>query len=467
MLENIGIVSSANVKLDGLTVVTGKNNSGKTTAGRTLYALISAVENLQQNALADKIAYAKNTINNLFSNFLFPTRFQIKNQIINYREISSLKELLVGLEKLALMAKDSPEELFEWTTTQKLPNDLIAKWEKEVRKNFAKQQDDIIKRLKYLQNTILKDPELIEYVNKRIERKLNVEFFNQISPLAAKPHGKSMCQLKKGDKIFFDVTIDSTDKKSQQYYDCPFENVIFIDDGAVVDELTQNLNRHSSLPPRRFLQTNNKDFLESLLIDSHKEDLMQKLLVMQNTITGELAVEEQATAVMDKIREAISFGVEWKDGRFVSSDLKIDLRNLAQGAKAFLVIKMLLENGTLRKDSILILDEPETRLHPEWQLLFAEVIVLLIKEMGCSVLLTTHSPDFVMALDVSSMEHGIREKTNFYISKKQDDGLVSFDKVDDKAEGVIMDKVYHHLSENIIKLTEKRAKLINAEQNDY
>lgn len=39
-LENIGIVKDSTIALEGLTVVTGKNNSGKTTVGKTLYALL-------------------------------------------------------------------------------------------------------------------------------------------------------------------------------------------------------------------------------------------------------------------------------------------------------------------------------------------------------------------------------------------------------------------------------------------
>ena len=39
-LENIGIVKNSSIELNGLTVITGKNNSGKSTVGKTLYAII-------------------------------------------------------------------------------------------------------------------------------------------------------------------------------------------------------------------------------------------------------------------------------------------------------------------------------------------------------------------------------------------------------------------------------------------
>lgn len=57
-LNNIGIISESTIEIDGLTVVTGHNNSGKTTVGKVLYAIISAVEDLHVHALVDKTEYA-------------------------------------------------------------------------------------------------------------------------------------------------------------------------------------------------------------------------------------------------------------------------------------------------------------------------------------------------------------------------------------------------------------------------
>ena len=38
-IENIGIIEESTVFLDGLTVITGHNNSGKTTVGKALYSV--------------------------------------------------------------------------------------------------------------------------------------------------------------------------------------------------------------------------------------------------------------------------------------------------------------------------------------------------------------------------------------------------------------------------------------------
>lgn len=47
-LQNIGIVKNSQLTLNGLTVITGKNNSGKSTVGKALYSILDSVCNIQQ-----------------------------------------------------------------------------------------------------------------------------------------------------------------------------------------------------------------------------------------------------------------------------------------------------------------------------------------------------------------------------------------------------------------------------------
>ena len=41
-LKNIGMIKEADVKLDGLTVIAGENDTGKSTVGKSLFALLKA-----------------------------------------------------------------------------------------------------------------------------------------------------------------------------------------------------------------------------------------------------------------------------------------------------------------------------------------------------------------------------------------------------------------------------------------
>ncbi|RHQ98600.1 hypothetical protein DWX74_04710 [Peptoclostridium sp. AF21-18] len=68
------------------------------------------------------------------------------------------------------------------------------------------------------------------------------------------------------------------------------------------------------------------------------------------------------------------------------------------------------------KYSVLILDEPDIYLHPEWQLLFAELIVLVNKYLNTHFLINTHSPYFLNAIEVYASKYNIVEP-KYYLAK--------------------------------------------------
>ena len=112
----------------------------------------------------------------------------------------------------------------------------------------------------------------------------------------------------------------------------------------------------------------------------------------------------------------------------------------------FSIIKMLLNKGEIDNTTMLILDEPEAHLHPKWQNAFAEIIVLLVKELNVNVLLTTHSSNFMLALDAYMRKYEIAEKTNFYQTDILGDGFVQYRCVNNDM-GMIYQDFLQYLSE--------------------
>ena len=131
---------------------------------------------------------------------------------------------------------------------------------------------------------------------------------------------------------------------------------------------------------------------------------------------------------------------------YIQDGLKLRISNLATGSKMFSIIKILLNKGEIDNTTMLILDEPEAHLHPKWQNAFAEIIVLLVKELNVNVLLTTHSPNFMLALDAYMRKYEIAEKTNFYQTDVFKDGFVQYHCVNDDM-GMIYQDFLQYLSE--------------------
>ena len=114
----------------------------------------------------------------------------------------------------------------------------------------------------------------------------------------------------------------------------------------------------------------------------------------------------------------------------------ISLKNLASGNKIFAMIKRLLENGQLCKDRILIIDEPETNLHPKWQLILANILVILYKELGLKVFLNSHSPYFVRAVEVYTKRYDIMDRCFFYRTVQGKNGLYRVEDVTKETEKI-------------------------------
>lgn len=117
----------------------------------------------------------------------------------------------------------------------------------------------------------------------------------------------------------------------------------------------------------------------------------------------------------------------------------INVSNLSTGLKSFLIIKKLIVDNLILTRDILILDEPEIHLHPECQVVYAELLVLLQQYFDLTILLTTHSPFFLRAIEVFSKKYGITDKCKYYLANANVDTAVTFDEVTDTS--VIYDKM--------------------------
>ena len=196
---------------------------------------------------------------------------------------------------------------------------------------------------------------------------------------------------------------------------------VYLDSPFDIDELSR-ITEDLYMRRRRFV-----DFWESRIYN-HKDHLIQRLREKKSQddveqVMGDILVDQRMNKILKKISEACDGEMELRglarlSFRYIGkSGVEINLANLSTGMKTFVAIKQLLQNESLEEKGVLILDEPEVHLHPEWQILFAEVIVLLQKEYDMHILLTTHSPYFLHAIEVYSAKHRIADRCRYYLAE--------------------------------------------------
>ena len=86
-------------------------------------------------------------------------------------------------------------------------------------------------------------------------------------------------------------------------------------------------------------------------------------------------------------------------------------------------------------------------------MLFAEIIVLLNREFGVNILLNTHSPYFLRAIQVYSAKYERSDVCKYYLSEIGEMGKAYFTDVTDNVE-----KIFAKLSIPLQKLEDERWK---------
>lgn len=386
-IKNIGKIKEADVSISGITVIAGENNTGKSTVGKVLFSLISSMYRLDQIIAEEK----KQAIMNVAIDY----NYQIK-KIPEFELISN--------------------EVFDISNliTEKIYNIAANKNEKQITKEI---KDILIKYIQTDYNTALeqeinKSVEAIydilkisntEFIKARLTKNFNKEFDRQINNIFS--NKKSEIELKRKKNT---IKIEFIDNKIHNIQAFKLLNdVVYIDNPFLLDEI-EYVNfavRNYDLP--------------------HKLNLILQLRSKNETNTYEEILAEKKLKSITDIINKISPGDLIKEGSYIQYKIKgleqtLRVKNLSAGIKTFAILKQLISNGVIRDGETIILDEPEIHLHPEWQLVFAELIVLLQKNFNVHILLTTHSPYFLNAIEVFSKKHGIQDKCNYYIAVNHD-----------------------------------------------
>ena len=449
-LKNIGIIEDSILNLNGLTIITGQNNSGKTTVSKVLYSLIDSVSNLQRKSINDRYNYTIDQLEKACECFPFHLSLKrgkehIENECLKIFFTGDYQEA-ISPDKIDLYLSDLIHELEVFDIYCEPYNHILEMYRRpsSFRKENTYEKFDTYKNdaLTILLNTkdyIMSDPELINYAKQSINTTLAIEFNGQIQP-AALENVKSYLEVNNNGEACFKINIENNEIAESDdivYWNSPYKKAHFIDNPFILDEPAfQKRNKYT---------TTNISFVNEARFITHDNKLKFVLnFAHPKSIFEEGVIDERYKVIKEKIDAILPGEFTMADGErfYINDNVKLNSGNLATGSKMFSIIKLLLESGEIDENTLLILDEPESHLHPKWQNIFVEIIVLLVKEIGCHVLLTTHSSNFMLAVDAYMRKYDITDLCNFYQTEHIDDGpFVSYKCVNDSLNLIYQDFV--------------------------
>lgn len=327
-IKNIGKIKDGNVKLDGITVISGKGDAGKTTVLKTLSTVL------------DVINFSDDSVNFSYE----------QNKIENNEEI---------------IQKDV-QERFE--------------------NNFGKMINNIFSNDKGLAEIIVEDEtEKPEILKISIKENLAKTEENNVKT--------------KIENIFINNPADlkTTNVDNLLMKNAGNKNVFLFNDCGMKSEIDY----------KKFKRLNK---------------VVKGTFELLNPVEYELG----------------EYGYKIFNEKETESDKKIviPLKNLSHSLKKLGFLKMIIEKQLLKENDILIIDNAENGLHPEMQLVFGKTVVLMQKEFGIKVVLTTQSPFLLEAIEVFSEKYDVENKTYYYLAE---DGNIK--NVDDETRQIYKEMV--------------------------
>ena len=393
-VENLGRFKKGEVKLRPLTVLTGENGTGKSFFTKTLYSIFSV---LNKNLLHIEIDKTIVAINIDLESFIAQVQ---RKSALEENMVKDVKTKL-NLFKDALNVFKDENIRFYKIKIQELHKD-IEKPINKLNKHFEKIQNNPIKvkfiknKIKELQNnfSILESFTKHNIYPKILSKNLSSEIKEnfQISNLYELiSFDGSKCQIydkKNGLNISFnkDNFVDFSLEHDFIAEVSNLDRVIFFESPAYWS-VRDALNNSKEVEKKGDLTGVSKYFYD-----------LDKTLNTKSTnqpleIVSKLAVE---------LKEEIGGEFIFDSGRlsFVDNSGKnIDKNLISFGMTNLGMIQALLKNNVISKGSFVFFDEPETNLHPTWQVLLTKVLIELA-ENGVNVVMATHSLDMIKALEV-------------------------------------------------------------------
>lgn len=419
VVQNLAKIKQAHLQFDGITVIAGNNNTGKSTIGKVLFGIFNSFKDIQRKIEQERNNAIIHEIRNVEMGYFYEKENKPLTHLSRFYSVKIPN----------LLAKNDPinldDEIRAELLNNKVPDEDVDKLMKDIHARISSINEIEDNRIK----------------KELVSTQLRGIFNGQINSCMHKDTAAVVQLTIKGKNITVTFKDNNCEDFSQEFN--LMHSAFYIDNPFIIDQI----NAVARIFRTSRTESPDDHLLNVLSRNNNEGDFIAKL-----------SVEDKLREVISKIDMVIPGSIGFnnahemvlQDNQF-SDALKI--ANLSAGMKSFAILKLLIENLSIKEKDVLILDEPEIHLHPQWQMIYAEIIVLLQKEFQLTVLLTTHSPYFLDAIELYSLKHGTNGMVHYYLSEMENE-QVEFEDVTDH-----IDKIFAQLSTPIQELENLRNSL--------
>ena len=414
-IKNFGPISEANIRVGGLTIFAGANNAGKSFALRLIYSIVNS---LKFDLYFERANEILGSLDSPYIVFHLDEYFQIEPR--NNNKISeiltSIHEIISQLSSKARITDPGEISSPEFTTIlASTKHDLESYLTALQTRYSAVGMDQIIRLLdSYLrlltsvQNELSQKNYHDDFIQTQLRSNLERELLGNfrvpsiatlIGAKRATPSVKFVedsniisLNLKQSD---VDSRVNPTNISISHYY----PSNVFLESpiywktgvGGSHGRFSRNFTDGDSPDPR---QTTPE-------VPAYVSSLKENLLV---EYTGEVAFPEilewinKKRVFHGKIVVATGGLLRYHDGR-----REYPFQTTASGITTIGIIGLLIERKLINERTVLFLDGPESNLHPAWQVLIVELL-LMLAQAGIDVVLATHSVDILKFIEVSAQK---------------------------------------------------------------
>jgi len=394
IFKNIGFFKEAELELKGLTVLAGENDTGKSTLGRLIFSMVKAEHFSKERFFREN-----------------------RNRFINlkFNEIKAfLKILKIGYENKIEEIKKKVFKILKSKNKEQFKKQQFKEVEKEI--NFIINQvkkneinvESLLQNFEKIKEAFDENGFKVKFRNLVLKRMITTNFkdsivskFSNVNEARIEyENGKIVINAQSEDDIFV----------------LRFDNFFYFKDATIIEtpvvlQIGDVLSRISYEFTYKDEQWENYPYTF--------RDLILKIFKFKRDI--DISEEEEKKTELIKILLNILPGkVEYKEGslKYYYKTHSFNILSTATGVKSFAILYLLLQRGFLTSyKNILIVDEPEIHLHPRWQIEYAKFLIELVKR-GTFVLVNTHSPYIVEAIETFRKKEKILDRIKFYLSEK-------------------------------------------------